>query len=87
MKQLFSFLSFMAILAAAAYVTKPTDAAIYKALREQLVSKNGALFQVVQDLAVNDCTVQIHDHLFYKEVYSTTGEYLGSAFLTQVNLQ
>ena len=84
MKEAFYTVVLLCCIGIAAIVTKPSDAAIKQAVRSTITPSGGAVGDLIGDFLVNDYTIKITDHIFYKEIYTTTGEYVGSAFLTQI---
>ena len=60
---------------------KPTDQACKAAVNHQ---QPGG--QILQLLDLDSYAIKIEDHVFYKEIYTVTGQQIGTAFLTQVIL-
>lgn len=66
-----------------AIMLKPSDEQCRSALKKKMAAQSifGA---VLAGVSVNDYTCTIEDHVFYKEIYTATGDRVGTAFLTQV---
>jgi hypothetical protein len=84
MKQALYFAAVVVALCLVAIATKPTDSQVRKALAEKVNVETGNWVPIVGELASNSLFIRIENHLFYKEIYTTDGSYIGSAFLTQI---
>ncbi len=85
MRDLFLAIVAICLVGISVIVLKPSDQACRAAITERLVdgSPFGSLLATV---AINDYTITITDHVFYKEIYTITGDRVGTAFCTQVIL-
>lgn len=73
-----TLLIILALIAAAAVITKPADSECIAQLRGQVMG-NTFLEQLAGQVAINRYTLQVEDRIFFKQIYAPDGSQLGAA--------